>query len=195
MAKRVLLGKPTGEEPGIYVSKPGTDVIDGSGNLTSGINLMFDSRLGLGALNLKYHGQGILGVPTLNETTDTNLDTSDKVATITHSLGFVPFYIVQWCFSTDISGGVATKMYTADVDWNTEATRNFAIFGTQYWQYQYSRGGVVTSANTTTLTITNNFIGQLNYGTVAGFRDSGQDDSVAGKSIYYAFLIFDVIGG
>ena len=33
--------------------------------------------------------------------------------TITHSLNYKPFVIVQWCFSTDVSSGVATKMYPA----------------------------------------------------------------------------------
>ena len=34
MAKRLLIGKPNIEDYGLYVSKSGTDIIDGSNNLT-----------------------------------------------------------------------------------------------------------------------------------------------------------------
>ena len=87
MAKRVLLGKPADDDYGLYVSKSGSDVIDGSGNLTTDTNLMFDSRVGIGALNLKFHGQGLLGIPGNNLNTATNLNTSDTSATITHNAG------------------------------------------------------------------------------------------------------------
>ena len=87
MAKRILLGKPANDDYGLYVSKSGSDVIDGSGNLTSDTNLMFDSRVGTGALNLKFHGQGLLGVPGNNlNTSNLRTVTSDTTATITHEI-------------------------------------------------------------------------------------------------------------
>ena len=63
MAKRLLIGKPNTEDYGLYVSKSGTDIIDGSNNLTDRDNLQFDSEVGIGSLNLKNYGQGLLGVP------------------------------------------------------------------------------------------------------------------------------------
>lgn len=192
MAKRILLGKAANADYGLYVTKSGSDVVDGSNNLATATNLMFDSRVGIGSLNLKYHGQGLLGVPGNNLSTATNLNTSDTYATITHNLGFVPFVIVQWCFQSDLSSGVATKMYPASLDFNAEANRNFAVFGNQYNQKGLIRGGVNYSVNSTTLTITNNFIGQIYISTVNGFESSREYQG--GESIAYAFLIFDLQG-
>ena len=104
MARRLVLGK-AGSDYGLFVSKSGTDVVNDSGVLTSGENLLFDSRVGIGSLPLKFHGQGTLSPPaSVGGKTTT---------TITHSLNYKPFVIVQWCFSTDVSSGVATKMYPA----------------------------------------------------------------------------------
>jgi len=192
MAKRILLGKAANADYGLYVTKSGSDVVDGSNNLATATNLMFDSRVGIGSLNLKYHGQGLLGVPGNNLSTATNLNTSDTYATITHNLGFVPFVIVQWCFQSDLSSGVATKMYAASLDFNAEANRNFAVFGNTYNQQGLVRGGVSYSVNSTTLTITNNFIGQIYISTVNGFESSREYQG--GESIAYAFLIFDLQG-
>ena len=108
MARRLVLGK-AGSDYGLFVSKSGTDVVNDSGALTSGDNLLFDSRVGIGSLPLKFHGQGTLGPPA----TRTDTVKGDTSTTITHSLGYKPFVIVQWCFSTDVSSGVATKMYPA----------------------------------------------------------------------------------
>ena len=192
MAKRVLLGKPANDDYGLYVSKSGSDVIDGSGNLTTDTNLMFDSRVGIGALNLKFHGQGLLGIPGNNLNTATNLNTSDTSATITHNLGFIPFVIVQWCFQSDLSNGVATKMYPASLDFNAEVNRNFGAFGNTFNQQGLIRGGVDYSVTSTTLTITNNFIGQVFIKTTNNIESSRTTQG--GKSIAYAFLIFDLQG-
>ena len=53
MARRLILGKPANASHGLYVSKSGTHVVDGSNNLTGADNLQFDSRIGIGSLNLK----------------------------------------------------------------------------------------------------------------------------------------------
>ena len=45
MAKRVIVGRAgDGSEYGLYVSKSGTDVIDGSDDLAAPEDLLFDSR-------------------------------------------------------------------------------------------------------------------------------------------------------
>ena len=189
MAKRVLLGKPADDDYGLYVSKSGSDVIDGSGNLTTDTNLMFDSRVGVGALNLKFHGEGLLGTPG-NNLNSANLRTvaSDTSATITHNLGFTPFIIVQWCLQSDLSGGVATKMYPATQDFNTEVQRTLG-YG---YNIRRARAGVSYAVTSSTLTITNNFIGQtLDTGNVFG---SSSRTTSGGTSIAYAFLIFDTTG-
>ena len=197
MAKRILLGK-AGSDYGLFVSKTGTDVVNNSNVLTSSTNLMFDSRVGVGSLDLKYHGQGLLGVPGNNLATATNLNTSDTFATITHSLGFVPFVIVQWCLQSDLSGGVATKMYQASADFNTDSTRFFSSSGQGTTQQRLARAGVSYTVNSTTLTITNNMIGELfisKSGSLGQpFSETGRS-YVGGEGIAYAFLIFDLEGG
>jgi hypothetical protein len=197
MAKRVLLGKPANEDYGLYVSKTGTDVVNASNVLTSSTNLVFDSRVGVGSLDLKYHGQGLLGVPGNNLATATNLNTSDTFATITHNLGFVPFVIVQWCLQSDLSGGVATKMYQASADFNTDSTRFFGGGGNFTTQQRLARAGVSYTVNSSTLVITNNMIGELfisKSGSTFPLSETGRS-YVGGEGIAYAFLIFDLEGG
>ena len=193
MAKRILLGKPANEDYGLYVSKTGADVVNASNVLTSSTNLMFDSRVGVGALDLKYHGQGLLGVPGNNLATATDLDTSDTFATITHSLGFVPFVIVQWCLQSDLSSGVATKMYQATADFNTDSTRFFGGGGQSTTSQRLARAGVSYTVNSSTLIIRNNMIGEL-FISKSGSSETGRS-YVGGEGIAYAFLIFDLEGG
>jgi hypothetical protein len=100
MARRLVLGK-AGSNYGLFVSKSGTDVVNDSGVLTSGENLLFDSRVGIGSLPLKFHGQGTISAPATVSTPATT--------TITHSLNYKPFVIVQWCFSTDVTNGSCYK--------------------------------------------------------------------------------------
>ena len=197
MAKRILLGKPANEDYGLYVSKTGADVVNASNVLTSSTNLMFDSRVGVGALDLKYHGQGLLGVPANNLATATDLDTSDTFATITHNLGFVPFVIVQWCLQSDLSSGVATKMYQATADFNTDSTRFFGGGGNFTTQQRLARAGVSYTVNSSTLIIRNNMIGELyisRSGNSFPLSETGRS-YVGGEGIAYAFLIFDLEGG
>ena len=198
MAKRILLGKAGSSDHGLFVSKTGVDVVNGSNVLTSSTNLMFDSRVGVGALDLKHHGQGLLGVPGNNLATATNLNTSDTFATITHSLGFVPFVIVQWCLQSDLSSGVATKMYQASADFNSDATRHQFTGSSTFATQRLARAGVSYTVNSSSLIIRNNMIGELfisRSGTVGGSSSETSRSYVGGKSIAYAFLIFDLEGG
>ena len=68
MAKRVIVGRAgDGSEYGLFVSKSGTDVIDGSDDLTAPQNLLFDSRrkesggnvLASGTVSLTYSGSSL----------------------------------------------------------------------------------------------------------------------------------------
>jgi hypothetical protein len=199
MAKRILLGKAGSSDHGLFVSKTGVDVVNGSNVLTSSTNLMFDSRVGVGALDLKYHGQGLLGVPGNNLATATNLNTSDTFATISFTNeGFVPFVIVQWCLQSDLAGGVATKMYQASADFNSDSTRFFSSSGQGTSQQRLARAGVSYTVNSSSLIIKNNMIGELfisKSGTLGQTFSETSRSYVGGKSIAYAFLIFDLEGG
>lgn len=187
MARRLLLGK-AGSDYGLFVSKSGTDVVNDSGTLTNGDNLLFDSRVGIGSLPLKFHGEGTLGLPS----TRSEALTSDTFATITHNLGFKPFVIVQWCFSTDVSSGVATKMYPAmHFYWEEEDTDTEFGTNTQVFERE-SVGGVWFEVTTTTLKIYNNFAGERSFATLDGVLEDEED--ISPLEIKYAFLIFDVEG-
>ena len=188
MAKRLLIGKPSGEDYGLYVSKSGTDIVNGSNVLTDRDNLQFDSEVGIGSLNLKNYGQGLLGIPGNDLSTGSSIGASDSIAVITHNLGFVPFVIVQWCLQSDISGGVATKMYTASLDWTSETAFSAGTGG----NVLHTKGGVVYSVTNSTLTITNNMIGQLKRNLSSG-SETGRSYQ-GGVAVGYAYLIFDLQG-
>jgi hypothetical protein len=134
---------------GCLFLKAGTDVINDSGALTSSENLLFDSRVGIGSLPLKFHGQGTLGLPSTKQI----LLQEILLQLITHNLGYKPFVIVQWCFSTDVTNGVATKMYPAmhfyfdEFDYDTEFGSNTQEFESVF------KGGVWFEVTTTTLEI------------------------------------------
>jgi hypothetical protein len=68
MAKRVIVGRAgDGSEYGLYVSKSGTDVIDGNDDLAAPEDLLFDSRrketggnvLASGTVSLTYSGSNL----------------------------------------------------------------------------------------------------------------------------------------
>ena len=187
MARRLVLGK-AGSDYGLFVSKSGTDVVNDSGTLTNGDNLLFDSRVGIGSLPLKFHGQGTLGLPS----TRTDTLKGDTFTTITHNLGYKPFVIVQWCFSTDVTSGVATKMYPAmhfyynEFDYDTEFGSNTQEFDS------FFKGGVWFEVTTTTLKIYNNFAGGEKTAELDNVLE--ETETISPLEIKYAFLIFDVEG-
>ena len=188
MARRILLGK-AGSDYGLFVSKENSDVLSDAGGLSDGSLLQFDSRVGIGSLPLKFHGQGQLGRPsTISEGV-----TSDTFATITHGLNYKPFVIVQWCFSTDISNGVATKMYPAmHYYWEIidEETENQGENVTRFEKEIV--GGVWYEVTDTTIKIYNNFAGEYAFEKLDGvIQEEGTEDPLI---INYAFLIFDVEG-
>ena len=185
MAKRILLGK-AGSDYGLFVSKAGIDVVNNSNVLTSSENLLFDSRVGIGSLPLKFHGQGTISAPAV-----VGIPAS---TTITHSLNYKPLVIVQWCFSTDVSNGIATKMYPAmyfnffEDDFNSD----YGINEEEYESRLY--GGVGFQVTTTTLVIKNYFSGGTKEYIVTGQGASQEIENISPLAINYAFLIFDVEG-
>ena len=188
MAKRIILGNPANADYGLYVSKPGTHVVDSSNNLPQADQLQFDSRVGSGSLNLKNYGEGLLGIPGTTLTSGTSIGASDTTAVVTHGLGFVPYVIVQWCFQSDISGGFATKMYPANLEWSSVSSLDISTSG----HIAHTKGGVTFSVTNQTLTITNNFIGQMKRFVISGNETSRA--SQGGVAIGYAYLIFDLDG-
>jgi hypothetical protein len=186
MARRLVLGK-AGSDYGLFVSKSGTDVVNDSGTLTNGDNLLFDSRVGIGSLPLKFHGQGTLGLPS----TRTDTLKGDTFTTITHNLGYKPFVIVQWCFSTDVTSGVATKMYPAmhfyydEYDYDIDGSRE-EEFNAEF------KGGVWFEVSNTALKIYNNFAGGLKTAELNDVLE--EQEIISPLEIKYAFLIFDVEG-
>ena len=89
MANRILVGNRSTGGYGLYVSKTGDDVT----NTTN--PLAFDSRTGTG-WSIKQAGQF----------------TVSGSQTINHGLGYTPLFAVRWCTSSQISSGVATKVYS-----------------------------------------------------------------------------------
>jgi hypothetical protein len=190
MANRVLLGA-RGSDDGLFISQNGVDVTDTS----STTPLAFDSRAVRG-LVVHAKGQGSLAPNSSN--TQGGVD-SPTTATITHGLGYVPLYVVRWCYASDLFGGVALRMYTPSMyrkeDLYTE-TEDFEEFSD--WK-EITNAGVATSASTSSITIENHEF---------GFSIEVDDDSAGlapnetfgqnKQTIYYSYIIFkakDFTGG
>jgi len=193
MGRKLLLGK-AGSDYGLFVSKTEivngsavtTDVVNDSGVLTDGDNLLFDSRVGIGSLPLKFHGQGTISAPATVGTPATT--------TITHGLNYKPFVIVQWCFSTDVTSGVATKMYPA-MRYQFFEDDTSSDYGNSSEEYESSfYGGVSFQVTTTTLVIKNHFSGGRKEYIITGQGASQEYEDISPLEIKYAFLIFDVEG-
>lgn len=175
--KRVVLGKVETGDYGLYVSKAGTDIIDSGGNLPSGTNIMFSSSLNQpGGWNLKYKGEFALSSPST---------TTPNTQTITHSLGYRPLVVVQYCYANELSGGVATTMRTPfyfyyDID--DEGLEGGGA-GTQVYQF-----GVTYYVSTTQLIVSN-----YGYHSLIGNPDDflSHNSNYTGTA-YVAYLIFGV---
>ena len=176
MSNRVLLGQ-RGSDYGLFVSKPGEDVEDA----TDATNLSFDSRA-VGSLfvaggTTPLKGEGSLAAPT----------SGYVQGTISHSLGYIPAYAVRWCYASDLSSGVAQRMYNPS---NIVSSKITYINWVPY--YDTANGGI-------DCLMTDEYLFLFNY-------ESGIDHSVlspaytdvAAQVIYYAYIIFqtpDFTGG
>jgi len=175
MANRVLLGK-RGSDYGLFVSKPGEDVEDA----TDATNLSFDSRavgslFVAGATPLK--GEGSLAAPT----------SGYIQGTISHSLGYIPAYAVRWCYASDLSNGVAQRMYNPS---NILMTN---ISWINWVQYNDTANGGIDCVMTDESLFLYNFESGIEHSVLTpAYTD------VAAQVIYYAYIIFqtpDFTGG
>ena len=164
MANRVLLGNRSTGGFGLYVSQDGDNVLDTTNAL------QFDSRMGA-SLIVQSFAQGIISAG--------NSDT------ITHNLGYNPLFAVRWNTSSQISGGVATSVFTP-----VQSTGEFVEFedGGEEVESDGSIDFGITVGHTSTnaIQISNIFAGD------------GDLDSVSLPDIYYAIVIFhetDFTGG
>lgn len=134
MANRVLLGNRATGGYGLYVSKTGENVL----NTTS--TMAFDSRTGTG-WTVKQVAQGTLAGSSSTASGDGML----------HSLGYVPLFAVRWCTASEITGGVATKVFTAAHAYATDYdTTNPGEPEATFWDH-----GCDITTTTSLITITN----------------------------------------
>lgn len=182
MANRVLVGK-RGSEFGLFVSRSGVDVTDTS--LTT--PLSFDSRAAT-SLNVHSFGQGILtafndgnGAPQQSITFGGVTYTSSTV-TITHNLGFVPAFAVRWNRYSDLSSGLATKVYSPFITNRQEETTEGDDDEAETNTISDADGGLDAVMSSTTLELenANRDYHNINSSTTVG-------DSAA---ICYAYVIF-----
>ena len=180
MANRVIVGK-RGSDYGVFASRSGVDVTD----TTLTTPLSFDSRAAT-SLNVHSFGQGI--VVAFNDgngaaqqsITFGGVTYTSSSATITHNLGFVPAFAVRWNRYSDLSSGVAPKVYSPyymniseeseeDEDGESEQTED-------------RDGGCSAEMSTTALTIENNMREYLNINSSTTVGNSA--------AVCYAYVIF-----
>jgi len=164
MANRVLLGNRSTGGFGLYVSQDGDNVLDTTNAL------QFDSRMGA-SLIVQSFAQGIIS--------------GGNSATITHNLGYNPLFAVRWNTASQISGGVATRVFTP-----VQSTGEFVLMedGGEEVESDGSIDFGITVGHTST-----NAIGISN-----AFNADGDLDTLSIPDVYYAILIFheeDFTGG
>ena len=86
------------------------------------------------------------------------LDTP-TTATISHGLGYVPLYVVRWCYASDLIGGVAQRMYTPSAHRYEESTIRPELSETLSEWVEIHKCGIATSASTSSITIENHEFG------------------------------------
>ena len=190
MANRVLLGA-RGSDDGLFISQNGVDVTDTS----STTPLAFDSRAVRG---LVVHAKGEGSLAPFSSNTSGGVDTP-TTTTITHGLGYVPLYVVRWCYASDLIGGVAQRMYTPSM-YRTEEISEEQGFGGDVDEWiEIENCGIATSASTSSITIENHEFG---YSVEVLANDSGgAPNETFGENkqtIYYSYIIFkakDFTGG
>jgi|TARA_Y100000114_G_scaffold153616_1_gene173920 hypothetical protein len=190
MANRVLLGK-RGSDFGLFISQNTVDVTDTSVTTP----LAFDSRAVRG-IAIHAKGEGSLAPNSGNNASAIDIPTT---ATITHNLGYIPLYTVRWCYASNLSSGVATKMFTPSYRRFEDGNFDFADDEEESDWREIQTGGVSTGASTSTITINNHEYG---YSVEVGNDDAGsapnEEFGTNKQTIYYAYIIFkakDFTGG
>tara|TARA_R110000744_G_scaffold16095_1_gene44534 strand:+ start:1084 stop:1644 length:561 start_codon:yes stop_codon:yes gene_type:complete len=170
---RVLLGDRATGGQGLYVSRPGDNV------LTTTNPLAFDSRSAC-TLVVHSYGQGIA--------------TSETQVNITHNMGYPPAYAVRWCSSNEIYMGFAQSVFTPNywegVDYETY---NCGDEGSEdeddceESSYFLNQGLIASLGNES-----QGFRLQLEpY--IGGFDEGGESGSTvthAGRDVYWSYVIF-----
>ena len=183
MVGRVLLGK-RGSDYGLFVSQKDVEVT----NTALTTPLAFDSRAVRG-LMVYAKGEGSLAAPSGGEwnTTSTN---------VSHGLGYTPLVAVRWCKAADLSGGVATKMWSPHVYYfeeeETDGEEEESI-----WKV-YKQEGLDCSVNSSNLTITNYWSGESLEVEESNGGEPSEYSNVGALILYYAYVIFkakDFTGG
>tara|TARA_Y100000034_G_C6854655_1_gene388181 strand:+ start:364 stop:939 length:576 start_codon:yes stop_codon:yes gene_type:complete len=188
MVGRVLLGK-RGSDYGLFVSQKDVEVTNTS--LTT--PLAFDSRAVRGLI-VHAKGENTIAAPSGGD------DFATTSVNISHGLGYTPLVAVRWCQSSDISGGIATKMWTPHT-WQQELEESNQAEGEEdedIWK-EYESKGLNCSVNSSNLTITNFWSGV----TIRVEEDPGGSAPAeitcdGAETLYYAYIIFkakDFTGG
>ena len=190
MANRVLVGKRGTSDFGVFVSQNGVDVA----NTSITTPLAFDSRAVRG-LVIHSKGEGSLAPNPVNDGDAHDYPTS---VSISHTLGYVPLYVVRWCYASDLTSGVADRMYTPSHARNNNVGYDLIEEVESQWD-DISVMGVSTEMSTTALTIKNHEYG---HSTVVGDDEAGTAPAESfgenSQTIYYAYIIFkakDFTGG
>jgi len=190
MANRVLLGA-RGSDDGLFISQNGVDVTDTS----STTPLAFDSRAVRG---LVVHAKGEGSLAPNSSNTQGGVDTP-TTTTITHGLGYVPLYVVRWCYASDLFGGVALRMYTPSMFRSEYITLDEGFGGDIDEWMEITNAGISTSASTSSITIENHEFGHSVE--VLANDSGGAPNETFGENkqtIYYSYIIFkakDFTGG
>mgnify|MGYP001263753106 CR=1 FL=1 len=174
MSRRIVLGKVNTSDHGLFVSKTGQDIVDGSGNLTSATNQLFNSKASsVGNFTLLRKGQlTIAGASGITGTT----------TSIAHGQSFRPLVFAQWCFPNEVSSGVATKM-------RTPYYHKYDVGGANViGNYRYNFG-LEVKVDTTNVTFTNYGYQEGSHGSSPGSVRKFRDTNKTG-SIHVAYLIF-----
>lgn len=181
MANRVIVGK-RGSDYGVFASRSGVDVTD----TTLTTPLSFDSRAAT-SLNLHSFGQGIVvafndGGGTAQSITFGGVTYTSETATITHNLGYIPAFAVRWNRYSDLSSGVAPKVYSPFIT----NVQEESIIGDDDEEetevIQDNDGGCAATMSTSTLVIENAF---RDYHNINGATTVGNSAAVC-----YAYVIF-----
>lgn len=190
MANRVIVGKRGTSDFGVFVSQNGVDVTDTS-NTTP---LAFDSRAVRG-LVIHAKGEGSLA-PYATDSAE-GLDNPTTV-TISHSLGYIPLYAVRWCYASDLTSGIADRMYSPSHARNNNYGYDLIEEEESSWD-EISTMGVTTAMSTTQLTIYNHEFGHnVEVGDDAAGTAPDEEFGTNKQTIYYAYVIFkakDFTGG
>lgn len=190
MANRVLVGKRGTSDFGVFVSQNGVDVA----NTSITTPLAFDSRAVRG-LVIHSKGEGSLAPYATND--NTGLDNPTSVS-ISHSLGYVPLYVVRWCYASDLTSGIADRMYTPSHARNNNYGYVLEEEVESSWD-EISTMGISTAMSTTALTIYNHEFGyNVEVGDDEANAAPGEEFGTNKQTIYYAYIIFkakDFTGG